>query len=96
MIFGIKEGAKRFPHPHRCPFFLSLRHPAKKGSKKLKPKPTHPRAPPKKNKTTQHNTTQGERFRPQNDPKKTRNKRAKLRGEMRRERSQRKCAARMQ
>jgi hypothetical protein len=34
MILGIKEGAKRFPHPHRCPFFLSLRHPGKKERKK--------------------------------------------------------------
>jgi hypothetical protein len=59
MILGIKEGAKRFPHPHRCPFFLSLRHPGKKGRKKLKPKTTHP-TPKKKNQhnPTQHNTTQ--------------------------------------
>jgi len=55
MILGIKEGAKRFPHPHRCPFFLSLRHPGKKGRKKLKPKPSPPTPPPKKK---QHNTTQ--------------------------------------
>jgi hypothetical protein len=54
MILGIKEGAKRFPHPHRCPFFLSLRHPGKKGRKKLKPKPT----PPHPHKKKQHNTIQ--------------------------------------
>jgi hypothetical protein len=58
MILGIKEGAKRFPHPHRCPFFLSLRHPGKKGRKKLKPKPTAPTHRPHKKKKTQHNTTQ--------------------------------------
>jgi len=55
MILGIKEGAKRFPHPHRCPFFLSLRHPGKNRRKKLKPKPTPP-TPTKKYNTTQYNT----------------------------------------
>ncbi len=74
----------------------------RKEERKLKPKPSPPIPhPKKKNNTTQHNptqynTTQGERFKPQKNPKKTRNKTTNLRGEMRRERSQRKCAARMQ
>jgi hypothetical protein len=59
----------------------------RKEERNLNPNP-HPHPPKKKNtqhNTTQHNTTQGERFRPTKKPEKTRNKSAKLRGEMRRE-----------